>query len=355
MLQNYVKIALRNLLKHKGYSAINVLGLAIGLTSCLLIFLYVMDEFSFDRFHEKADSIYRMDWDFNYDNNVGIGPTTPPPLADALVTELPEVKAALRLYPVSDMTVRYEDKFFNEPNILAADPNFFEFFGFALIEGDPETALQEPNSVILTRETAAKYFGDAPALGKILMIGKEDTFFDREYTPAFRVTGVVEQIPPNSHFRFDLLTSISSHPQVAFFDWSWFWMQVVTYTMVDDQARIPALETKITDVVAKYAPTAFKRLGMSYEELIDNGGRWNFVFEPLTDIYLGSVGNRLGPVGNKNNVVILTIIAVFILFIACTNFVNLATARSANRAREVGVRKVLGSVKKHLMAQARPL
>ncbi|MCH7675203.1 ABC transporter permease [candidate division KSB1 bacterium] len=353
MFKSYLKIALRNVLKQKSYSLINTFGLAIGMTSCLLIFLYVADEFSYDRFHQQANSIYRMNWDYKNNTSEGVGPGTPPPLAAALKRELPEVKAAIRLYPVSDMIVRYEDKFFNEQNIVAADTDFFDFFSFTLIEGNPETALDKPNSVILTKETALKYFGDESAMGEILTIGHDNKKFWGTYSETFKVTGVVENIPRNSHFRFDFLTSISSHPQVAFFDWSWIWMQVATYVIIDDRAVLPELEAKITDIVAKHAPAAFTRVGFSYDELIEGGGRWNFVFQPLTDIHLGStdIGNRLGSVGNKTYVSMFAVVAVFILFIACINFINLATARSANRATEVGIRKVLGSVKKNLIGQ----
>ena len=147
------------------------------MTSCLLIFLYVADELSFDRFHEKAGSIYRMNWDFKSQNSEGIGSGTPPPLAAALLQELPEVKATTRLYPVSSMVVRSGDKFFTEQNIVAADGNFFEFFSFNLTAGNPKTALDKPNSVILTEETAQKYFGAEPAIGKILTIGDDNKKF----------------------------------------------------------------------------------------------------------------------------------------------------------------------------------
>ncbi|MCG8605225.1 ABC transporter permease [bacterium] len=354
MFKNYLKIAVRNLLKHKAYSSINILGLAIGMTSCLLIFLYVVDELSFDRFHEKADSIYRMNWDFKYVNSEGVGSGTPPPLAAALLRELPGVQAATRLYAVSDMIVRYEDRFFNEPDILAADDNFFEFFSFDLLAGDPGTVLTQPQSVILTEETAKKYFGDEPAIGKILTIGEDNTtMFWGPYSSTFKVTGVVENLPMNSHFHFDFLASMSSFPQVRYFDWSWVWMQVVTYVMVEDNAVLSEFEAKIKEIVATHAPAAFERIGFSYDELMSTGGRWDFVFQPLKDLYLGSanIGNRLGPVGNKTYVLMFTVVAVFILFVAGMNFINLSTARSANRAREVGVRKVLGSVRKNLIGQ----
>jgi len=354
MLKNYLKIAVRNFVKHKLYSFINVCGLAIGLACVLFILLWVRDEISFDRFHKNANVIYRMNWDFKFNNNEGIGPGTPPPLAATLTNEIPEVVAATRVFPVSKMIVRYENKFFNEPLIRGVEANFFEFFDFEMLSGNSQTALAEPNSVILTDEAAAKYFGNEPALGKILTIGEEKLVFGKKmYRNAFKVTGIVKSPPHNSHLQFDLLTSISSHPEVAYFDWSWFWMQVTTYAKLKTGVSTSAVEAKIPALVKKHAPAAFKRVGSSYDELIANGGRWNFVFQPLTDIYLGSgqTGNRLGPVGNKVYVYIFSTIAVFILLIACINFMNLATARSANRAKEVGVRKALGSKKSMLVGR----
>ncbi|MGH7598687.1 MAG: ABC transporter permease [bacterium] len=354
MLKNYLKIAVRNFVKHKLYSFINICGLAIGLACALFILLWVRDEISFDRFHKNADAIYRVNWDFKWNNNEGVGPGTPPPLAATLVNEIPEVSAATRVFPVSKMIVRYENKFFNESLIRGVDANFFEIFDFEFLSGNSQTALAEPNSVILTDETAAKYFGNAPALGRILAIGEEKLIFGKKmYHNAFKVTGVVKSPPPNSHLQFDLLTSISSHPEVAYFDWSWFWMQVGTYAKLEQGVSVTAVEAKIPALVKKYAATAFKRVGRSYDEMIASGGRWNFVFQPMTDIYLrsGQTGNRLGPVGNEAYVYIFATIAVFILLIACINFMNLATARSANRAKEVGVRKALGSKKSMLVSQ----
>ena len=353
MLKNYVTIAIRNILRHKFYAGLNVFGLAIGLACSLLILLYVGDEISYDRFHHRAQNIYRLNWDFNWNDNEGVGPGTPPPLAAALSRNFPEVQATTRIYPVQDMIVRHDNKFFNETRILGVDPNFFDVFSFQLLEGDPKTALAEPGSVILTPETARKYFGSAPALGKRISIGKDSKFLGKPYSATFKVTGIVQQPPHNSHIEFDLLTSMSSHPQVAFFDWSWVWMQMVTYAVVDKDASVMDLEAKVVDMVARLAPQAFERIGFSYNDIISGGGRWNFVFQPMTDVYLGSnnIGNRLGPTGNKAYLAIFTVIAIFILLIACINYMNLATARSTNRAREVGMRKVLGSVRQNLVAQ----
>lgn len=354
MFKNYLKIAVRNLIKNKLFSFINIGGLAIGLACTILIMLWVRDELSFDHFHKNAATLYRVNWDFKWNNNEGVGPGTPPPLAATLVNEIPEVKAVTRVFPVSKMIVRYENKFFSEDQIRGVDANFLEIFDFELLSGDSQTALAEPNSVILTDETAAKYFGNESALGKILTIGEEKLIFGKKlYRNVFKVTGIVKSPPHNSHLQFDMLTSISSHPEVAHFDWSWFWMQVTTYAKLEPGVSTSAVEAKIPALVKKYAPSAFKRLGFSYDEMIASGGRWNFVFQPMTSIYLssGQTGNRLGPVGNKLYVYIFSTIAVFILLIACINFMNLATARSANRAKEVGVRKALGSMKSMLVGQ----
>ena len=352
MFKNYLTVAVRNLRRHPFYAGLNIIGLAIGLASCLLILLYVTDELSYDRFHEGADDIYRLNWDFNWNETEGIGPGTPPPLAAALINEIPEVEAVTRIYPVPDMVVRYENKFFNETKMYGVDSTFFDFFSFTLLEGDPATALSEPGSVILTEATARKYFGQTPALGQVIQIGDDQEVMRRAYNSTFKVTGIAAD-PPPSHFDFDLLTSMPSHPRVAFFDWSWIWMRMSTYAIVDEKASLDDLEGKITELVAKHAPAAFNRVGFSYEELIAGGGRWNFVFQPLTDVYLGSqnIGSRVGPVGSRTNLYIFSVVALFILLIACINFMNLATARSTNRAREVGVRKVLGSERRNLVGQ----
>ncbi|MFQ5650883.1 MAG: ABC transporter permease [bacterium] len=353
MFKNYFKVTFRNLSKHKTYSVINLLGLAIGISSFLLILLYVNDELNYDNFHDNADRIYRLNWDYKWQGREGIGPGTPPPLAKMLTDEIPEIEVATRIYPVSKMVVRKENNFFAESRILAVDASFFEVFSFKMPSGDPATALQEPNSVILTEETAQKYFGDASPVGKTLSIGESKSFLGKPYSNLFKITGVVTAAPQNSHFQFDMLTSMASHPQVAFFDWSWVWMQVVTYAVVNERAALGEMEAKIADLVSQRAPDAFRRIGFSFEDMIEQGGHWKFVFQPLTDIHLGSarVGNRLGPVGNKSYVYIFSAVALFVLLIACINFMNLSTARSSGRAKEVGVRKVLGSVKRNLINQ----
>ncbi|MDX1941652.1 MAG: ABC transporter permease [Saprospiraceae bacterium] len=353
MFQNYFKIAIRNLTKQKLYSIINISGLAVGLACAILILLWVQDELSYDSFHSDKDRIYRMNWDFSWNGSEGVGPGTPPPLAAALQSEIIEIEEVTRIYPISQMVVRHEDRFFREDQIFAVDSTFFDFFDFELKTGDPKNSLIQPNSVLITEAIAKKYFGDASPVGKFITIGEDNEGFWGKYSSTFQVTGILENPPHNSHFQFDILTSMPSHPIVKGFDWSWVWMQVVTYAKLKEGASVATVQAKIPAIVKKYAPAAFTRIGFSFDELMENGGRWNFLFQPLSTIYLdsGDTGNRLGPVGNRMYVSVFSVIAGFVLFLACINFMNLATARSANRAREVGVRKTLGSERKSLVRQ----
>jgi putative ABC transport system permease protein len=353
MLKNYLKVAIRNLIKHKMFSLINVCGLATGMACAILILLWVRDEISFDRFHENVEAIYRVNWDFKWQGNEGIGPGTPPPLAATLTDNIPEVQAATRLRPMPNAIIRAGDKFFDEDGVVAADSNFFNLFSFSLLAGDASTALRQPNSVVLTQEMAAKLFGSESPMGKTFLIDEPKRDFYGTYQNLFTVTGVVKNPPSNSHVRFSMLTSMASYPEVAWRNWSWVWMQVVTYVKLQDGAAPETIDAKIHDLVGQHAPAAFKRVGFSYEELIASGGRWDFVLQPMTDVYLGSaaIGNRLGPLGNRTQVHLFGIIAVLVLGIACINFMNLATARSASRAKEIGVRKVLGSSRKAGLGQ----
>jgi putative ABC transport system permease protein len=353
MLGSYLTIARRNLSRHSFYAGLNIVGLAIGLASCLLILLYVSDELRYDKFHDRGDEIYRLNWDYSWNGREGMGGGTPPPLAAAMVREIPGIEATTRVYPVSDMVVRQADQFFTETRIFGVDANFLQVFSFPLAAGNPETVLSAPGSVVLTEETARKYFGEADPMGKPIRLGEDATLFGDAYTSTFTVTGVIENPPDQSHFDFDLLTSMSSHPQVEHFDWSWIWMQVATYAVVPDPTRIPDMETRLAELVADYAPPAFTRVGFSFDELISAGGHWDFLFQPMTDIYLGSddIGNRVGPTGSRTNLYIFGLVAVFILLMACINSMNLSTARSTSRANEIGVRKALGSARAALVGQ----
>ncbi|MDR3625841.1 MAG: ABC transporter permease [Ignavibacteriaceae bacterium] len=353
MLKSYFKIAFRNISRNKLYSTINIVGLAIGFTCTILILLWVQDELSYDRFNPNASNLYRVNWDFKWNGDEGRGPGTPPPLGTKLVSDIPEVNAATRLRPMLKTVVRYDDKYFNEDGIVSADSNFLELFPFQMLSGNGKSALKTPNSVVLTESIAHKYFGNESPVGKSIIIGDEEKNRYGVYQNLFKVTGVLKDLPHNSHIQFDMLTSISSYPEVAWRNWSWIWMQVTTYVQLKDGASSSVVQAKIPGFVKKYLPAGFKRLGMSFDDMIKSGGHWNFVLQPLTDVYLGSssVGNRLGPIGNRTQVYLFSVIAIFILFIACINFMNLTTARSSSRAKEIGVRKVLGSARKALIMQ----
>lgn len=351
MFKNYMVVAMRQIRRHPGFAFINLAGLTLGMACSLLILGYVYTEFSYDRFHTELDRTFRVNWDFNFNESEGIGPGTPPPLAARILTDVPEVVEVTRLYPVSEQVVRYEDAFFTETGVVAADTSFFSFFDFELVSGDPASVLDNPNSVVLTKTAAHRYFGERDPIGQTILIGETRQAFRSTYSNTFRVTGVVQDPPVSSHIQFDMLTSMASHPEVAFFDWSWIWMQVVTYAKVHDPATVDIAEAKIVPLVEQYAPDAFTRVGFSYDDLIAGGGRWDFVFQPMGDIYLDGeiTGNRIGPVANRTYVIVLMVVGFFVLLIACINFMNLTTAQSVNRAREIGIRKVLGS-KRGLLA-----
>jgi len=348
MVSHYMKIAVRNLLKHPLYSAINIGGLAVGLACTLLILQWVRDELSYDRFYPDAEYLYRMNWDFKMEHNEGVGPGTPPPLAGKIGREVPGIVAATRFRNIANTVVRSQDKFFSENGIMAADSNVFNLFDFSMMQGDRSTSLVAPNSVVLTEKTARKYFGDEQAVGKALYIGETVQDMYGIYQNLFTITGVVQDPPNNSHIQFNMLTSMSSYPEVAWRDWSWMWMQMATYVKLEPSAKLPMVQERIHEVVKKYLSES--RRGISYDHIVKNNWRWNFVLQPMTDIYLGS-RNRLGPTGNRMNVYLFATIAWFVLLLACVNFMNLATARSLTRAREVGMRKVLGSEKKTLIVQ----
>ena len=229
--------------------------------------------------------------------------------------------------------------------MLAADSNFFSFFNFKLKEGDPRTALMGKNKVVLSDKAALRLFGNEPALGKIIQLGDDRT--------AVEVTGVTEEQPTNMHFHFDYLMSMYTNPNIKEFEWSWIWTQVVTYVKLNPGADAKLLDEKLKTFADRHAPKTFQRLQMDYKEFISEKGPWLLSLQPVKDIHLYSdrIGNRLGPVADIKYVYILSVIAVFILLIAVINFINLSTARATNRAKEVGVKKTLGMLRRDLIIQ----
>jgi putative ABC transport system permease protein len=346
MFSYYIKTAWRSLLYQKFYTGINITGLGIGLAGCFIIVQYVLLEESFDRFHQDANRIYKLNYAGNLGNGELITEGTPPPLAATLEEEFPEVEMATRIYPLNETMVRYADKSFNEDKILATDADFFKVFSYPLMEGSGAAVLSAPNALILTESTARKYFGDAPVLGKVLQFGEEKELFT--------VRAVVEDPPYNSHLQFSMLRSIESVPDVADFEWSWIWNGLATYVKVAENTSAAALEAKFPDLVNAYAGhTVEKIYGSSLEAFKENGRMISFFLQPLADVHLHSahISGALSVKGDIKYLYIFSFIAFFIILLACINFINLSTARAARRGREVGVRKVMGSSKKQLILQ----
>ncbi len=333
MLRNILKVALRNLLKHKGYSAINIAGFALGLAAGFFVLIFIRDETSYDRFHENADRIYRLAQYIHIENRVDSAVPTPPILASALAEDFPEIEATARVAHIRGGIVGYEDQRFVSSNVYAADADFFEVFSFHLASGDPKTALAEPNRAIVTRSAALKLFGDKDPMGRVLSI--------REYE--FTVTGIAEDCPRNSHFHFEFLTSIPTYPQSR--ATGWFDGFCATYIVLREGASKEDLEAKLPDFVLNHHYGGKKGGGLFKD--------WVYFLQPLTSIHLHS-HLLLGEFEANSSAAYVTIffcVAIFVLLVAGVNFVNLSTARSAVRGREVGIRKVCGSDRARLVRQ----
>jgi putative ABC transport system permease protein len=344
MFNNYFKVALRNILKHKFFSAINILGMTIGITACLLIILYIADELSYDRMHTNADRIYQVGLHGKIAGQDIRTASTCPPMAEALVREFPEVEAATRLSPsFYRPTVKFGDKVFTEEKVIYADSNFFEFFSFKLLEGDIKTVLKDPNTLVLTHSMAKKYFGDEPAIGKLLTVGSDNR--------SFKVSGIAADCPTNSHFTFNILISAVSKEDMKTTEWLNNYMY--TYLMVREHASIDDVNKKFEGLVEKYVgPEIEKFLGMSVREMKKQGGDYGYFTTKLTDIhFITDIRDSIEPAGNLMYIYFFGGIGIFIIVIACINFMNLSTARSAGRAKEVGLRKTLGSLRSQMIAQ----
>ena len=334
MLKNYLKIALRNLARHKGYAFINILGLAVGIAASVLVMLYVVDELGYDRFHKNADRVHRItaDWSNKGDSKIHqLG--TPWILAKTIRDKYPQVEALTQITgPLGDIVLRKGELALKETEVFAADASFFDVFSFPLVKGDSRTALRDPNAIVLSESLAAKVFGNDDPLDKTI-----DVQVTGQRTPR-RVTGVMRDVPRNSHFRFEMLVSLATlYPTPST---GWTSNNHVTYLLLSKGVTRAQMEEKLVEIDR-----------VEYE-----GGRkhipWIWTLEPVTRIHLHSdlvTGNQ--PNGSIAYVKLFTLVAVLILVIAGINFVNLATARSARRAREVGIRKVVGSLRSQLVGQ----
>ena len=344
MLKNYYRTAFRNLVKHKGYFLLNISGLAIGIASFLLIALYVINEISYDRFHPGYDRVYRIQAKGNINGQVHDAATSNVPLSKVLLDEYPAVAKATRVRREGSWLVEYGDEKFYEEGILFADSTFFEVFDLKLLEGNPETALVHPRSILLTKEYANKYFGEEDPMGQ-QMVMEQDSLL-------YTVTGILENIPPNSHIQFDMLGSMSTYER-----WNgnkWVGLDKnYTYVVLDKNADVAAFEEQIQEIVPKYiGPQIEYYTGITFIDWQKEGNSTGFYLVPLKDIYLHSnTSEELGVNSAVSYLYIYALVGFIILFIAIFNFVNLATAQSASRAKEVGIRKVMGSSKTGLVQQ----
>jgi putative ABC transport system permease protein len=345
MLKNYISVSLRNIKRHKFYSILNVLGLTIGLVCFMMISLFVIDEMSYDTFHKHADRIFRVDFYGKLNGSEIMSSNVGAPMAKALVADYPEVEDATRINATGNWFIKEKGttKTFKEETVLMADSNFFDFFSVKLVYGNPETCLQRPNTLVMDLTTSRKMFGDENPVGKILVLDNEDDY---------EVTGVYEDLPSNSHFHHNVLLSMITFPRSESND-SWLSTNFTTYLRLQEGVSQKAFESKFPEVISKYcAPLISKFLNMDMNEFGGSGNELAFLLFPLTDIHLYShKEDELEANGDIKYVYIFSAVALFILSLACINFMNLATARSANRAKEVGIRKVMGAFRKQLIAQ----
>jgi putative ABC transport system permease protein len=339
MFRNHITVALRALLKNRAFTIINIAGLCIGITCALCIFIFVKDELSYDRYHPKSDSIFRVIQEGKGEHSASLPfPAGPTILHD--YPELVETETRLFNWQASTLSIVYEKgtdrKIFNEPHFFYADSTFFKVFQFPFVEGNPEKAISGPDMVVITQSTAKRYFGDEEAVGKVISFeGKQN----------LTVTGVIKDVPDNSHFKIDFIASFKSleqqfGPQLGeSLPQNWYWNPVWTYVLLKHPSDREALQKQMPFLVQKYYHPSLK-------------DQTDLTLQPVTDIYLTSSSEfEIGPMSDIRYVYIFSIIGIAILLVACINFVNLTTARSAERFKEIGVRKVMGAKRFNLILQ----
>jgi len=346
MLRNYMKIALRNLAKQRFYTFINVAGLAIGVAACLVIVLFVMNELSYDKHHEKYSRIYRVNGEIKFGGNHWRLAVAPAPLAETLLNEYPEVKSSVRFRSKGSYLVKRNEEADNikENNVMWVDSTFFKIFTVPVLQGNPDSALKDPNTVAISKKIADKFFVNENALGQTLIM-------DNKWP--MKVTAVYETMPETGHFVFDILISMSGLEEAK--STNFLSNNFNTYVLLKEGVDARAFETKLPGLVIKYmGPQAAEFLGGEFtmEKFMASGNKLEYTLMPLADIHLHSdLAVEVRANGNIIYVYLFSAIALFILVIACINFMNLSTARSANRAKEVGIRKVMGSFRSHLVRQ----
>jgi putative ABC transport system permease protein len=351
MLTNYFKIALRNMRRRSFFSFLNIAGLGIGLSACWLIGLYVWHENNYDHYLPNADRICAVALDLRMGEEAAKTTNTPPPVGPRLLADFPEIELTARSFHLGSVVVKRNQSghaplVFNEDNALAVDTSYLPLFGFPMAVGAGYSALCKPGSLVLTETMAQKYFGEEEAVGQSLVVN------DR----VFNITGVIKDLPANSTVQFGFLLPIQDFRVVERFSWSWIWLQVDTWVRLrqtPSTASLAALEAKFPAMIRNYAPAAFERIGQNFEENLKRGDRYDLKLLPLLSLHLNQSGldSRLTTLGDGEQVRLFGIVGALILLLACVNFMNLSTARSVQRAREVGVRKALGSQRGALIGQ----
>ncbi len=332
MFQNYIKIAFRNIKKHKGYSGINILGLAVSIACALLIFMYVHQEFNYDTYHKDVNRIYRVFEEYQEQGETSIFAPVPWPLAPTLKEKFPQVESVARLdVYFSARLIKHKNKTFYEDRFLAADPEIFEVLTFIFLQGDPASALENPNTLVITERIAQKYFGHDFALEKTLEVNGVE----------YMVTGVVKDAPANTHFKYDFIASLKTFAGEKRFA-NWYGNECYTYIKLRNHVDIESFASQIRLIAHDYVDAGIKQRGMLYI----------FHLQPIEDIHLHSrFLYEIEPPGNSLTLSLFAGIGVLVLLIAIMNFINLSTARSMQRAKEVGLRKVVGGLRKQLMIQ----
>lgn len=342
MLYNYLKLACRNLWKNKFFSAINILGLAIGISTCLLITLFVLDELSYDRYNDNAGRIYRVNTDLKFGGAEQRFAVTCAPMGFTLVNDYPEIENEVRFRGYGSSVVRKGDQNIKEERIVFADSTLFDVFTLRVISGHSKKALTNPNTIVITKRIADRYFDRTDVAGQILRFDNNTDYL---------ITAVIDNMPSNSHINFDIFVSLSGSEESR--ENNWLSYNFNTYLLLRKNVTPQTIEDKLPQIIQKYMwPQAQQMMNVSQEEFKKSGNYVHLSLIPLTDIHLHSDRiAELAPNSDIKIVYIFSAVAIFILLIACVNFMNLSTARSANRAKEVGIRKVLGTRRSNLIGQ----
>ncbi len=344
MVSNFFKMAIRVFMKNGTQTLINIFGLAIGISFSIVIFLYAHKEINYDRFHDNARRIYRVAVHSRIADNTMKIAVTSTPLAGTAKKEIPEVEEAVRIARFGAWLLRYDSLRYNEDLIIFSDPGFFKIFSFPLIQGSPEEVLSKPYSIVLCEKAAKRYFGNANPIGKRLRVEDDSTFYT--------VTGVMKDVPENSHLHFEMVGTLSTFDKMLNND-RWVVNYLYTYLLLRKGADIQPVQQGLQKIVTRYVlPDYLKLLNLNDQKSLGTNSFYHFNLQPLPDIHLDSKYTaEFDPSGKYQYVYILIILAGIILVLSCMNFVNLITSQSAQRAREVGIRKISGSERRSLIIQ----